>query len=478
MGIAMSPSEDRAEAADFSDSAAGEAKMPAEFGVWMAVSVVVASMVGTGVLTTSGYTMALVGSNRLMLALWLVGGLIAICGALTLAELSAALPKTGGDYVFLFEAYGPLAAFLSGWVSFLMGFSGPSATAAYGSAKYVLAPLRLSGTNAMLAERGLATVAILIFAAIHVSGRRRTSLVQGWITGLKVAVLLVLIVAGLSVGWPNTANLNDARPIDAGLAKTMLFSMVFVYYAYTGWNGASYLAGEIREPQKVLPRAILIGTGIVAVLYLAVNVVYALALSAADVQAIVADPTNTQGLDAVAPIAEIASRRLFGEQWSNPLSVAIGLMMLSSLSVYMLLGPRVIYAMAKAGQFPSIAARLRPGTQTPGVATLFQIAATLVLLWTGSFENLFIYASVGLSMFSLLAMSAIFVLRVKRPDLPRPFRTPGYPVTPAVYLLLTGTLLVAAFVSAPFVSTISLVSMLVGIPIYFLASRSRPAEAA
>ncbi|MDG3005687.1 APC family permease [Paludisphaera mucosa] len=464
------PPAGRDDLADFDDVAP---KMPAEFGLWMAVFVVVASMVGTGVLTTSGFTMALVGSNQLMLALWVLGALIAICGALTLAELSAALPKTGGDYVFLFEAYGPLAAFMSGWVSFLMGFSGPSASAAYGAAKYVLAPLRLTGQNAMLAERGLATLAILLFAAIHVSGRRRTSLVQGWITGLKVAVLVVLIVGGLAVGWPNYANLQDRKPIDLDLAKTMLFSLVFIYYAYTGWNGASYLAGEIRDPQRVLPRAILIGTAIVTVLYLAVNVVYGLALSAKDVQAIVSDPANKDGLGAVAPIAELAARRLFGSKWSDPLSVAIGLMMLSSLSVYMLLGPRVIYAMAKAGQFPKAAAKLLPGVETPGVATLFQIVATLTLLWSGSFENLFIYASVGLSMFSLLAMSSIFVLRVKQPDLPRPFRTPGYPVTPAVYLALTGMLLVAAFVSSPVVSSVSLASLLVGVPIYYLTQPGR-----
>ena len=456
---------------EISGSPADPAAMPAEFGVWMAVFVVVASMVGTGVLTTSGYTMYLVGSNQWMLILWLVGGLIAICGALTLAELSAALPKTGGDYVYLYEAYGPLAGFMSGWVSYLMGFSGPSASAAYGAAKYVLAPMHLSGDSAMYAERGLATLAILIFAAIHVWGRRQTSLVQGWITGLKVAVLLVLIVAGLSAGWRNTANLVDAKPVDLDLATTMLFSLVFIYYAYTGWNGASYLAGEIREPQKVLPRAILLGTGVVMALYLAVNAVYALALSAADVKAIVEDPANKQGLDAVAPIAEIATRRLFGSKWSDPLSVAIGLMMLSSLSVYLLLGPRVIYAMAKAGQFPAIAGRLLPRSQTPAVATLFQIAATLVLLWTGSFESLFVYASVGLSLFSLLAMSAIFVLRAKRPDLHRPFRTPGYPVTPAIYLLLTGVLLAAAFYNSWKVSTISLASMLVGVPFYYLTRR-------
>ena len=189
------------------------------------------------------------------------------------------------------------------------------------------------------------------------------------ITGLKLVVLGLLIVAGLAVGWPHSANLHDARPVDGGLAVTMMFSLVYIYYAYTGWNGASYLAGEIRDAQKVLPRAILLGTAVVTLLYLALNVVYALALSAAAVQAMVNAPENKQGLDVVAPIAEIAARRLFGPRWSNPLSVAIGLMLLSTLSVYLLLGPRVIYAMARAGQFPAIAARLTPRAGTPAVAT-------------------------------------------------------------------------------------------------------------
>ncbi|APW60937.1 APC family permease [Paludisphaera borealis] len=451
--------------------------MPAEFGLPMAVCVVVASMVGTGVLMTSGYTVASVGSNQYMLVLWVIGGVTAICGALTLAELSAAMPRTGGDYVFLYEAYGPLAAFLTGWASFLMGFSGPSAAAAFGSAKYVLAPLQMEGSQALLCQRLLASLAILAFAALHVSGRRQTAHVQGWITGLKVAVLGLLIVGGLAVGWPNYANLQDPKPIDGGLATSMMFSLVYIYYAYTGWNGASYLAGEIRDPQKTLPRAILIGVGLVTLIYLAINVVYGLALSAADVQAIVAGTDGKPDFDRVAPIAELAARKLFGAQWSNPLSVAIGLMMLSSLSVYMLIGPRVIYAMAKAGQFPAVAGRLSSRAETPAVATLFQVAASLVLLWTGSFEWILVYASVGLSSFSILAMSSIFVLRIRRPDMPRPFRTPGYPITPILYLVLTVSLLGAAFKSKPDVSTISVVSMLAGIPVYYLCGahkRARP----
>jgi APA family basic amino acid/polyamine antiporter len=451
-------------------------KMPAEFGLGMAIFVVLASMVGVGVLTTSGYTVALVGSNQLMLGLWVVGGVIAVSGALTLAELSSTLPHTGGDYVYLYEAYGPLAAFLSGWVSFLIGFSGPSAASAFASAKYLLIPVGMEGDTAVLAQRSLATVAVLVFTLIHVSGRKRTARVQGVITALKMALLVLFILAGLAAGWPHSANLQDPKTVDADLAVTMLFSLVYIYYAYTGWNGASYLAGEIRDAQRILPRAILLGTGLVTLLYLAMNLVYAFALSADQVQAIVRAPENTQGLDAVAPIAEIAAQRLFGPRWSNPLSVAIGLMLFSTLSAYLLLGPRVLYAMAQAGQFPSLAARLTRGAGTPGSATVFQVGITLFLLWTGSFESIVVYASVGLSIFSILSMSSIFILRWRRPELPRPFRTPGYPVTPAVYLLLTSMLTAAAFALRPRVSAAALVSILIGVPVYYLWRWGKPPQ--
>ncbi|WP_250846968.1 APC family permease [Aquisphaera insulae] len=448
--------------------------MPAEFGLPMATFVVIASMVGVGVLTTSGYTMAGVGSNQYMLLLWVVGGIIALCGALTLAELSAALPHTGGDFVYLLHAYGPLVAFLSGWVSFVCGFSGPCAAAALASAKYVLAPFAIDPARLTLIQRVLATAGILSFAVVHVSGRSRTARVQGWITGLKVGLLGLLVVAGLLVGWPNLANLNDPMPVDGPLAESMLFSLVYIYYAYIGWNGASYLAGEIREPQRILPRAILYGTGGVTILYLALNAVYGLALTPADLKAMIDAPGNQQGMDVVDPIAEIAAKRLFGTSWSTPLSLAIGLMLLSTLSAYLLLGPRVIYAMARAGQFPGIAARLSPSAGTPFVATALQVAMTLVLLWTGSFQWIVLYASVGLSLFSMLAMSSIFVLRWKRPDLVRPFRTPGYPVTPLIYLILTAALALAAFRKEPWISTAALASILAGIPVYYLMKRLVP----
>ena len=460
-------------------SAAGNAEplMPAEYGLPMATFVIVASMVGSGVLTTSGFTMLEVGSNAWMLLLWTLGGLTAICGALTLAELSAALPKTGGDYVYLHEAYGPLPAFLSGWVSFVIGFAAPAAATASGSASYLLAPWRSPGSGRSILEPILATVLILGFAVIHVLSRRQSSNVQGWITAIKLVVLGGFAIVGLIAGWPHLDNLADLHPA-AGPPDPfkMLSSLVYISYAYVGWNAASYLAGEIRDSQRLLPRAILIGTGGVMVLYLAVNAVYAMALTPADIRAIIADAGGDAR--AVTAIAELAANRLFGKGWSEVLSVAAGLMLLSSLSAYLLIGPRVIYAMATAGQFPAIAARLTPRARTPAIATAFQVAVALVLPWIGSVQEIILYAGVGLSIFSMLSMSSIYVLRRTRPDLPRPFRTPGYPVTPAIFLVLTGMMTLAAFGQHPTVSIYSLLSILAGVPIYYAwqwsGNRSRP----
>lgn len=439
---------------------------PRGYGTAMAVYVVLSSMVGVGVLTTSGFTVASVGSNQLMLALWLLGGVVALCGALTIAEMAAALPESGGDYLYLYQAYGPLPAFLSGWVSFLIGFAAPIAASAFASASYLLAPLELSGSMAKLAPQGLATIAILAFAVIHCAGSRHSSRAHSAVTLLKLAVLVGFLLAGLAVGWRNTANLADRPPLDLKVVTAMLFSLVYISYGYTGWNAAAYMAGEVDDPGRRLPRAILIGTIGVMVLYLGLNTVYALALPSGDVRAI----AEQDGFTAVAPIAELAARRLFSPTIAAPLSVAFGLTLLASLSAYVLTGPRVAYAMARSGHFPAAAGRLsRSGA--PTTATALQVAWALILLWSGSFESIVIYASVGLALFSMLSVSSVYRLRRNRPDLHRPFRTPGYPVTPAVFLLVTTVLTLAAFYQRPMVSAFSLVSILAGVPVYYLGLR-------
>ncbi|MHC5543575.1 APC family permease, partial [Singulisphaera rosea] len=306
-----------------------------------------------------------------------------------------------------------------------------------------------------------------------------TARVQAWITALKLILLVLFVIAGLAVGWPRYAHLADRPPMTGPLVVSMMFSLVYISYAYIGWNAASYLAGEVVDPRRNLPRAILIGTAGVVVLYLGLNVVYALALSVDDIRAIVDSPENKlePKMGALAPIGQLAAKQLFGTGVSRAFSTTIGLMLLSSLSAYVLTGPRVIYAMAKAGQFPTFAGRLTRRAETPAIATALQVSCSLVLLWTGSFESLLVYASVGLAIFSMLAISAIYVLRWRRPDLPRPFRTPGYPVTPAVYLIVTSILTGAAFTQRPEVSGYSLISILAGIPVYYLWRLGRVGQA-
>ncbi len=436
------------------------------FGLGTATLVVVASMVGSGVLTTSGLTVYFVGSNQLMLWLWLAGGVLAICGALTIAELASSLPESGGDYVFLREAYGPLAAFLSGWVSFLIGFGGPIAVSASASARYFIEPWKLAEPTRSLVQHGIGTVAILLLALVHASGRKQGAYVQVGTTLIKWTVLLLLTVFGLVAGWGNWANLQDRPPLDVNRWTAMLYSLVYVSYAYTGWNGAGYIAGEVKQPQRLIPASILLGTGAVMLLYLGLNLAYALALSADDVRQLVEVPGQPVDPNRVAPIAQIVADRLFGSTWSTVLSTAIGLTLLASVSAFVLTGPRVAFAMARAGQFPAFAGKLS-AQGTPSNATWLQAGWAILLLWSGTLESLLSYSSVGLALISLLTISSVFVLRRSRPELHRPFRTPGYPLVPAIYLLGTGLLTAAAFVRSPLESSLALGSIMIGIPCYY-----------
>jgi basic amino acid/polyamine antiporter, APA family len=441
---------------------------PPAFGLATATFVVISSMIGTGVLTTSGFTVAATGSNQLMLALWVVGGVLALCGALSLAELAAALPESGGDYVYLREAYGPLAGFLSGWVSFLIGFGGPIAASAAAAAKYLLGPVRLSADAVGAAELWLATAVIVGLAAVHCLGRRSTIRAQAGMTIVKLTILVTLAVVGLVAGQGRWETIVDMPPLTPGLAVAAASSLVYVSYAYTGWNAAAYVAGEVADPRRDVPRAILVGTGLVTGLYLALNLGYALALPATEIGSIVTE----RGLDAVAPIAQLAAERRFGSRVADPLSVAIGLTLLASVSAYVLTGPRVAAAMARAGQFPALAGR-ESDSGAPVVATLLQSAWAIVLLWTASFETILMYAGVGLAIFSMLSVAAVIVLRVRRPDLPRPFRVPGYPLVPAVYLAGTGLLTAAVAWERPAVAAVSAATIAAGVPVWWLGCRGR-----
>ncbi len=432
------------------------------FGLATAIFVVVSSMVGTGVLTTSGFSMYFLGSNQLMLILWVLGGILAVCGALTLCELTASMPRSGGDYVYLHESYGPAVAFLSGWVSFFIGFGGPIAASSSAAANYLLVPFQIDPATELILRPSLASAIVLVLAMLHCLGRQSSIRMQGGMTLVKLAILLTLAVVGVALGWGRWESIADRPPLTGSVVLTMASSLVYVTYAYTGWNAASYLAGEVDQPQRRMPVAILVGTGLVTTLYLLLNLAYALAIPAEAVRALVGPPKN---VGVVAPIAQIAAERLVGPRIANPLSFAIGLTLIASVSAYVLTGPRVLMAMAVANQFPAFAGRVNRGG-APVVATALQVAWALVLLWTASFEPILLYAGIGLSLFSMLTVSSVFILRGKAPGAARPFRTPGYPWTPLVYLIGTGALVIAVGWDRPGVALASVASIALGVPVY------------
>jgi len=432
------------------------------FGLSTATYVVMASMVGTGILVSPGYMMASLQNYPVIFGLWALGGLLAICGALCVAELAAALPRAGGEYVYLREAYGPMPAFLSGWTSFFVGFSAPLAVAGYIAALYLLTPFGLAEDKTGPIIKVTATAMIIAITLPNLVGHRQSAWTQNLTTLLKLGLFVVLVVLAFLFGDGRFAHIAQGQPIgkvQLGTAATQLF---YVMFAYSGWNAASYLAGEIKNPARILPRSLLLGAGLVIVLYLALNLVFAYAVPLADV-----------GFDNAEQVPQLAVQNLFGPKVSSVFSVLLGLTFLATVSAFIITGPRVYYAMAKDGLFPSAAAYVSPKGGVPIYAMLAQSACAIIILFVTDFQDLYKYAAVGLSLFAMLFIGAVYVLRWRRPDMERPFRVPGYPVVPAIFMAVTLFVAVFAFMQWPKPSICSLGSILAGIPVYYVWSLLR-----
>ena len=432
------------------------------FGLSTSTYVVIASMVGTGILVSPGYMMASLQNYPVIFGLWALGGLLALCGALCVAELAAALPRAGGEYVYLREAYGRMPAFLSGWTSFFVGFSAPLAVAGYIAALYLLTPFGLAEDKTGPIIKVTAAAIILVITLPNLVGHRQSAWTQNFTTLLKLGLFVVLVVLAFLYGDGRLAHIAQGQPIgkvQLGTAATQLF---YVMFAYSGWNAASYLAGEVKNPARTLPRSLLLGAGLVVVLYLALNLVFAYAVPLADV-----------GFDNAEQVPQLAVQNLFGPKVSSVFSVLLGLTFLATVSAFVITGPRVYYAMAKDGLFPSAAAYVSPKGRVPIYAMLAQSACAVIILFVTDFQNLYKYAAVGLSVFAMLFIGAVYVLRWRRPDMERPFRVPGYPVVPAIFMAVILFMTVFAFKEWRIPSICSLGSILAGIPVYFVWSLLR-----
>jgi APA family basic amino acid/polyamine antiporter len=426
-------------------------------GVPTATAVVIAAMVGSGVFTTLGFQVAEIRSTFAVMMVWLVGGVIALCGALTYGELGAALPRSGGEYHLLRRVYTPVLGFLSGWVSATVGFAGPAALAAMALASYTAT--FIPG----IAENHLAAGVVLGFSLIHASSLQVGTTFQNLLTVLKVCLILVFVGTAFTVDqvpgitlWPQMG--------DVGLITGPAFAvaLIFVSYAYTGWNAAIYVAGEIKQPSRTLPRSLLLGTLAVTALYVLLNYVF----------------LRTVPMDELAGQIEVgflAGVQIFGEAGGQTTAAIIAGLLASTVSAYIFLGPRILMVMGE--DMPALTwLSVKSQRGLPVNAFVFQTLVTLALIYTSTFDQVMLYASILLIANSTLAVAGVYVLRVNEPNLPRPYRTWGYPVTPAVFLAVNIWTLMYVLQTRPFESFVGLVILGVGLTLYAVVQRLTPKQ--
>jgi len=435
--------------------------LPRRLNLAAATTVVIANMIGTGIFTTTGIILEAVGSGWVILLCWFVGGLVALAGALCYSELATMMPRAGGEYVYLREIYGPLPAFLSGWTSFFVGFSAPVAASAVACSTYLTAAGLLPANDAV--QKATAVAVVLVFTAVHYFGVRLGARVQGALTGLNLALIATLVLSGFFAGDANGSFLAKGSEFYRdGLWSQTGFALLLVMFSYSGWNAAAYLGEEVAHPGRNLPRSLAIGTGAVMLIYLLVNLFYFAAAPVAKLSGAVA-------------VAEVAATSALGPDAGRWLAVAISVSLLSSLSAYMLIGPRVYYAMARDGLFFPFASRIHPRFQTPGLSIAAQGLLAVILALSGAFDQLLIYIGFALGVFPWMTIAGLVWLRRRQPGRERPYRVWGYPFTPLFYLVVSVGILVVAFRGRPGPSSWAIATILAGIPVYWLTVRRRSA---
>lgn len=421
--------------------------LPRRIGLVPATTLVIASMIGVGVFTTTGFLLRDLGSPLAVLSAWALGGVLALCGALSYAELGAALPQNGGEYQLLSRIYHPVAGFIAGWISFVVGFSAPLAAVAIAFGQY--ASRLLPGVH----PTPLAIIAIVSLAALHMSRVSLGSIVQSVITFVEVALIAVFIVGGLRSGVPQ--HLGDTQ--NAPLVRTLLSpafgaALVYVSFAYSGWNAAAYVAGEVENPGRTVPRALVLGTSLVAVLYVGINAVLLMSAPAGE-------------LEGVVEIGYVGAVRLFGPGAGKVLSVIMTLCLFASIGAQIVAGARVYEAMGR--DYAALRIFARRGPQTgPIVGIGLQAAVAIVMVLTASFDALLTYVGFTLSLSALLTVCGLFVLRVREPTLPRPYRTAGYPMTPLLAICILLWMAVHAIWQRPVASLTGLGTILIGAALF------------
>jgi APA family basic amino acid/polyamine antiporter len=437
-------------------------------GRYDAAAIIVSNVIGGGILFTPPQVAAAVTNAPLFLSTWLAGGCLAFAGAMAYAELAALRPKAGGEYVYLREAYGPLWAFLTGWTSFIAGFSGAIATSAVVLAFYVGRFLPAAGNSTPFftlplvpgsielsasPQTVVALAAIWGLASVHLRGVGPGRIVGNVLATLKVSAFVMFIALGFTLGDGDLARVAEPGP---WTGTGWLLALIPVMFTYSGWNAAAYVAEEIRDPGTNVPRALAVGTAAVVALYLLMNALYLYVFPIGELAAI-------QG-----SVLDVIADRLLGPTAGNVMGVVSIVSLLASISAMTFAGPRVYFAMARDGVFFARAGRVHERYRTPAIAIVAQAAWSSLLVLSASADALVNYTGFAIVLFSGIAVLALFVLRMRQPDAERPFRAWGYPVAPAVFVLACAAILVNGFVSAPGPTGAGILVIAAGAPLFLL----------
>lgn len=452
-------------------TAAAAQSLERRLGPLDAAAIIVSNVIGGGILFSPPQIAASVPSALLFLSTWVAGGLLAFAGAMAYAELAALRPRAGGEYVYLKLAFGPLAAFLTGWTSFVAGFTGAIATSAVVLAFYLGRFVPAAGNStpfftlpvvpgavelSVSPQSIVAIAAIFAMAWIHLRGVGPGRVVSDVLAVLKVAAFVLFIAIGLSFGQGDAANLVQAAPV---LPANWLLALIPVMFTYSGWNAASYVAEEVRNPGRNVPLALALGTGAVIVIYLLLNALYLYVLPANEL-------AQVRG-----SVLDVIADRLLGAAAGNTMGIVSIVSLLASISAMTFAGPRVYFAMARDGLFFRRAAAIHPRYRTPAAAILAQAAWASVLVLSATADALLTYTGFAIILFSGVAVVALFVLRAKQPDAERPFRALGYPLAPAVYAVASAAILLNGFYAAPGPTGAGAAIILAGVPLYLLFRR-------
>ena len=432
-----------------STPAAPVAALVRRLGPFDAAAIVISNVIGGGIFFVPVIVAGLVPNPMAMLAVWLFGGALAFAGAMAYAELAAVRPHAGGEYVYLRDAFGPLAAFLTGWTSFVAGFSGAIAASAVALADYVtrFIPSAAGGRPA------IAIAAIVALSLIHVRGLGPGRIVQNVLAALKVSAIVLIVALGFAIGHGQASNLTTGG---STAAVPWLLALVPVMFSYSGWNAAAYVAEEVRDPTRNVPLALALGTIGVIVLYLGLNALFVFALSTPQLATL-----DGRLMDTVA-------ERLFGFAAGNLIAIFTIVSLSASISAMVLAGPRVYFAMARDGIFVRAAGRVHPRFHTPAAAIVAQAAWSCVLVLSGTLSQLVNYTGFAVVLFSAIAVAALFVLRRREAHVPRPFSALGYPWAPAIFVLASAVMVANAFWREPQSTLVGVGVILLGVPVYYL----------